>query len=104
LLLSRSHLFSILTRLYSWFYIVDDLRDLDPTNCFSAHTTLSNVVHILELTYFTYKGPTLSTKGDQPWFYFDRSKYSDLTYRVRFRLERIRDSIEDFYVGPLLPQ
>ena len=83
---------------------VDNLKDPDPTKRFSVYTTPANAVHISELTCFTYKGTTLSTEGDRPWFHFDRSKYSDLTYRVRFRLERIRDSIEDFYVGPLLPQ
>jgi hypothetical protein len=85
---------------------VDNLRDPDPTKRFSASTPLANAVRIevtSELPCFTYKGITLSTEGDRPWFHFDRSKYPDLTYRIRIRSKRIGDSIEDFYVGPSIP-
>jgi hypothetical protein len=83
---------------------VDNLRDPDPTKRFSAYTTPANAVRIeVASPCFTYKGITLSTEGDQPWFHFNRSKYPDLTCRIRFCSKRIGDSIEDFYVGPSIP-
>jgi hypothetical protein len=82
---------------------VGNLRD--PIKCFSAYTTPANVVHTevaSELPCFTYKGITLWTEGGWPRYRLDSSEYLDLTCRIDFDSKRIRDFIEEVYVGPPL--